>query len=63
MRREIEGNGFLKYMVRAIVGTLIDIGRGHIPPDAIPDIFAANSRTAAGTSLPAKGLTLVEVDY
>ena len=60
---EISANGFLRYMVRAIVGTLIDIGRGHIPADSVPKIFAANNRTAAGTSLPAKGLTLVNVDY
>jgi len=60
---EISANGFLRYMVRAIVGTLVDIGRGHLKPDSIPEIFAASSRTAAGTSLPAKGLALIQVDY
>jgi tRNA pseudouridine38-40 synthase len=60
---ELSSNGFLRYMVRTIVGTLIDIGRGHLPPNVIPEILAANSRIAAGTALPAKGLTLVKVDY
>ncbi|HZS46293.1 MAG TPA: tRNA pseudouridine(38-40) synthase TruA [Blastocatellia bacterium] len=60
---ELSANGFLRYMVRTIVGTLVDIGRGHLPPNSIPEIFAASSRVAAGTALPAKGLTLVKVDY
>jgi tRNA pseudouridine38-40 synthase len=60
---DISANGFLRYMVRAIVGTLVDIGRGHLPADSIPEIFAANNRAAAGTSLPAKGLALIDVSY
>jgi len=60
---DIAANGFLRYMVRTIVGTLIDIGRGYFPPDSVPEIFAASSRSAAGTSLPAKGLALVKVYY
>jgi tRNA pseudouridine38-40 synthase len=60
---DISANGFLRYMVRTIVGTLVDVGRGHLQPDSILQIFAAGKREAAGTSLPAKGLTLIKVKY
>ncbi|CAM3884809.1 tRNA pseudouridine(38-40) synthase TruA [Alicyclobacillus pomorum] len=56
------GNGFLQYMVRIIVGTLVDIGQGHLKRD-IRDILQARDRTLAGRTAPAKGLTLWEVQY
>lgn len=60
---EITGDGFLRYMVRTIAGTLVDIARGKLPAGSVPEILASHERTRAGTTLPAKGLTLVEVGY
>ena len=59
----IEGNGFLHHMVRNIVGTLLLVGRKKIAPQAIPEILAAASRSAAGPTAPARGLHLVRVFY
>jgi len=59
----VTGSGFLHHMVRNIVGTLVEIGRGALPPDAIPGIIAAHDRSAAGPTAPASGLFLVSVDY
>lgn len=59
----VRGKSFLRYMVRNMVGTLIDVGKGKFRPDEIPDIFAAKDRRRAGQTAPAKGLTLVRVDY
>lgn len=59
----IEANGFLKYMVRTIVGTLLEVGRGKMEPEQIEDIFRENKRSLAGPTAPAKGLCLVKVIY
>jgi tRNA pseudouridine38-40 synthase len=59
----VRGKSFLRYMVRNMVGTLIDVGKGKIRADEIPTIFAAKDRRRAGQTAPAKGLTLVRVDY
>jgi len=59
----VRGKSFLRYMVRNMVGTLIDVGKGKFKPDEIPDIFAAKDRRRAGQTAPAKGLTLVKVEY
>ena len=59
----IRGNGFLQYMVRTIGGTLVQIGRGRLRTEQLPEIFAARDRRLAGPSLPAHGLHLVEVEY
>ncbi len=56
------GNGFLYNMVRIIVGTLIEAGRGVIRPEQIRDILDARNRQAAGPTAPACGLTLVEFE-
>jgi tRNA pseudouridine38-40 synthase len=58
----ITGSGFLHHMVRNLVGTLVEIGRGAIPDD-LPSILAARDRTLAGPTAPASGLFLVSVDY
>ena len=60
---EIEANRFLKQMVRNIVGTLIEIGRGRLPGDAMKTILACRDRRKAGPTAPAYGLYLVRVDY
>jgi tRNA pseudouridine38-40 synthase len=60
---EVDGNGFLRHMVRAIVGTLADVGSGLRPPESIEAILAARDRAAAGPTAPPAGLTLVSVRY
>lgn len=59
----IEADGFLYNMVRTIVGTLIEIGRGKIMVENIKDILDAKNRKVAGPTVPAKGLCLMEVKY
>jgi tRNA pseudouridine38-40 synthase len=60
---EVTGDGFLRHMVRAIAGTLVEIGRGRWPCDRMRDILAARDRRQAGPTAPARGLFLVGVDY
>ena len=60
---ELEADGFLRHMVRNIVGTLVDIGRGRYPATAMEAMLGARSREAAGRAAPAHGLYLVRVDY
>lgn len=59
----IKGNRFLHGMVRAIVGTLVEIGQGKRKVEDMSAILAAQNRRAAGTAAPAKGLCLYEVHY
>ena len=59
----ISADRFLRNMVRAIVGTLVDIGQGKTPPSAIRDIIESKNRSNAGVSVPACGLVLTEVHY
>lgn len=59
----IEANGFLRYMVRTIVGTLLEIGRGKIPPEEIEQIFREKKRSLVSPTAPAKGLCLIKVNY
>ena len=60
---EIRGNGFLQYMVRTIIGTLLEIGQGRISLEQLPVIFEARDRRAAGPTAPASGLHLIRVEY
>jgi tRNA pseudouridine38-40 synthase len=60
---DIEGDGFLYNMVRNIVGTLLDIGRGKIPVGSMTRILRAKDRRQAGETAPARGLCLMEVKY
>lgn len=59
----VEGISFLKYMVRVMAGTLVEISTGHAPPDLVDRLFESGDRHQAGVTAPACGLTLVEVDY
>ena len=59
----IEGDRFLKHMVRAIVGTLVEVGQHKRSPHTIQDILQAKDRRAAGRTAPPHGLYLVEVRY
>jgi len=63
IRLTIEGDGFLRHMVRAIVGTLVEIGRGWRSPDDMDALLARGDRGAAGATGPPHGLFLVRVDY
>ncbi|HLG14622.1 MAG TPA: tRNA pseudouridine(38-40) synthase TruA [Blastocatellia bacterium] len=56
-------DGFLRYMVRTIVGTLMDVGRGRLSADHVSGLLATRDRADAGPTAPACGLTLVRVDY
>ena len=60
---EVEADGFLYNMVRAIIGTLVKVGRGKWPPDRVPQIIAGQDRSAAGETAPPHGLYLVRVRY
>ena len=60
---EMKGDGFLRHMVRAVAGTLVEIGLGRRPPDDIPRLLAVRDRGEAGPTAPACGLFLVRVDY
>jgi tRNA pseudouridine38-40 synthase len=60
---EVRANRFLHGMVRALVGTMVDIGRGYIPASQFKDIMAAKDRRKAGMAVPASGLFLEEVSY
>jgi len=59
----IEGNGFLRHMVRNIVGTLLLVARGKLDPDDIPQIIKNRDRSCAGPTAPARGLYLFNVNY
>jgi tRNA pseudouridine38-40 synthase len=58
-----EADGFLRYMVRTIAGTLIEVGRGRRAASSIDDIIDSRERANAGATAPAAGLTLVRVGY
>ena len=62
VRITVTGNGFLHNMVRILVGTLVEVGRGEREPDSIPQLFGGK-RAEAGFLAPAQGLCLMEVYY
>ncbi|MGH7809205.1 MAG: tRNA pseudouridine(38-40) synthase TruA [Candidatus Binatia bacterium] len=59
----IEATAFLRHMVRNIVGTLVEVGRGECSPERFSELLAARDRTKAGDTAPAHGLFLLEVKY
>jgi tRNA pseudouridine38-40 synthase len=60
---EVSGDGFLRHMVRAIVGTLVEVGRGWRDPAQMDALLQARDRARAGATAPPHGLFLVRVDY
>lgn len=60
---DIEGSGFLYNMVRILVGTMLDISKGILPPNAVQRALESGSRADAGATAPAKGLMLMGVRY
>ena len=60
---DVEADGFLYNMVRAIAGTLINVGRGYWPADNVLEILQAEDRRAAGPTAPAQVLFLMRVSY
>jgi tRNA pseudouridine38-40 synthase len=60
---DVEANGFLYNMVRAIAGTLAEVGRGIRSPESLDDLLGGGDRALAGPTAPAHALFLVRVDY
>ena len=60
---EAYADRFLKHMVRAIVGTVVEVGLGKRTPDSLADVLRARDRSAAGQTAPPHGLCLMRVDY
>ncbi len=63
VRYSVCGSGFLRHMVRNMVGTLLEVGKGNLAPDDIPRILDAKDRKKAGPTAAARGLFLVKVEY
>lgn len=62
IRLDVEGEGFLRHMVRNLAGTLVEIGRGRWPVERAAEILASGDRGEAGPTAPAHGLCLIRVD-
>lgn len=60
---DVEATAFLKNMVRILVGTLVDVGRGHLGPEAVSRMLETGNRAAGGMTAPPQGLTLLRVHY
>jgi tRNA pseudouridine38-40 synthase len=60
---DVRGGGFLRHMVRGIVGTLVEVGRGRYRPEWMTEVLMSNDRSRAGRTAPAAGLFLVGVEY
>lgn len=60
---EVRGKSFLRYMVRKMVGTLVDVGRGKLTPDDMAAFFAMRDRSKSGPTMPPHGLCMAEVEY
>jgi tRNA pseudouridine38-40 synthase len=63
IRLEVEAEGFLRYMVRTIAGTLIEVGRGRRLASSVGEVLESRDRDRAGPTVSAAGLTLIRVDY
>ena len=63
LRFDFSADGFLHHMVRILTGTLLEVGRGNRTPESVTELLAGGPRSAAGFTVPAKGLCLMEVRY
>ena len=63
LRLHVAGDGFLRHMVRTIVGTLLWVGKGKLAPDGMPDVLAARDRARAGPNVGPQGLYFLEAGY
>jgi tRNA pseudouridine38-40 synthase len=59
----VHGRSFLRYMVRKMVGTLLDVGRGKLKPDDIDHLYVLRDRSRSGPTVPPQGLVMVEVQH
>ena len=59
----LSADSFLHHMVRNVVGSLVEIGRGKRPPEWMAELLLGRDRTRAGPTAPAQGLTLLRVSY
>ncbi len=59
----VEANGFLRYMVRTMAGTLLEVGKGKLLPEQMEALFRKKERSLASPTAPAKGLCLIKVNY
>jgi tRNA pseudouridine38-40 synthase len=59
----VRGKSFMRYMVRKMVGTLVEVGRGKLAPGDIPELFALRDRSKCGATMPPHGLCLESVEY
>lgn len=59
----VRGRSFLRYMVRKMVGTLLDVGRSKLVPDDIPRLYQLRDRSKSGPTVPPQGLVMVEVEH
>lgn len=59
----VRGQSFLRYMVRKIVGTLLEVGKGRLAPSDIAKLFEARDRSRSGPTVPPEGLYLVSLEY
>jgi tRNA pseudouridine38-40 synthase len=59
----VRGQSFLRYMVRKIVGTLLEVGKGRLAPADIPNLFELRDRSRSGPTVPPEGLYLVSLEF
>jgi len=59
----VRGKSFMRYMVRKMLGTLVDVGRGKIAPHDLPELFALRDRSKSGATMPPHGLCLESAEY
>ena len=59
----VRGKSFMRYMVRKMLGTLVDVGRGKLVPADLPELFALRDRSKSGATMPPHGLCLESVEY
>ncbi len=63
IRFDVEGTAFVKHMVRNLIGTLVEVGKGRQPASWVRQVLESKDRTLAGQTAPAHGLTMVQVFY